>query len=345
MRVTGDIIYIPDPYLGSSLEKNASCYIERAVTREHVHTNDRGWRVLETDQKAQSCDLAFIGCSWPMGVGVEAKDSFVFQAQNNTGRAAANLGIGSYSLLQAIRRLEREIELIQPKVVVLCYGHWLVNRCFKTNAMSDVIMRPVYKHTPQNTLNLVEPATASKKDIVNFVHLFRKQTESGLSVQEKLVWTFLKRKLFLVTKRFGLNKFSSLNYVQGPENPDYFDYRQHVLEQEAEKLKTLCEKNGAKLLVFHFHQYTDKDDHDVRAIEEDTAFWKNVEERSNDIFYVPPEIMAETLETYLDEKEETLLELIHCPDNNHPNQEGHRLIGLMMSQALERVLPKGTQAA
>lgn len=337
MRVTGDIIYVPDPYLGSTLAPKSSCYIERQVTREHVYTNDRGWRVGEDGLAADACDVALIGCSWPMGVGVEHEDSFAHQIEVNTEFSVANLGVGSYSLLQATRRLEKNIALIKPKKVVLAYGHWLTNRCFKLNAMSDVVLRPIYKRTSAGEVKIQEPSNPSHEVFCKFMGLHRELNAGKTTLIKSLFFKILSKVLFLKTRRFGLNKISRLRYVEGPHEADYFSLRQDVLKYEAEKLLALCVENNVLLCVAHMHQYTVKNSHDVRAIQDDREFWEGFAAKHAAVSYQPPTDMEAAIDAHMASigDSESLLEAIHCPDNNHPNAVGHGLIAGVIAKFIQ----------
>lgn len=142
---TGErVLYVSDPYSGSRLNPSVETFIRRPVTGETYHTDDRGARVPAPGRKAGPRRFVFIGCSWVLGTGHEWETSFVGQLQKRHGLDLANLGVGSFSLLQAIRHLEKNAPYYRPRVVVLGYGHWLVNRCFKTNAFGrEMGQRPV----------------------------------------------------------------------------------------------------------------------------------------------------------------------------------------------------------
>ncbi|MGB0720666.1 MAG: SGNH/GDSL hydrolase family protein [Bdellovibrionales bacterium] len=326
MRVTGDHLYIPDPYLGSTLKANAQCYIERQVTHEHVYTNDRGWRVCnpKQTQNAQPCDIALIGCSWAMGEAVEYEDTFAHHIANDTGQTLANLGVGSYSLLQAYRRLEREITFVKPKIVIVSFGHWLIDRCFKTNAMGNVMMRPIFRRkinaNDKNGGIFVEnPGYAPKWLIEYYTETLRR--DGPKSIKAKALYTLIQLRIKKLHRVF----YKDSTHISFDET-SFLQARSHVLQYLLDRFDTLAKAHNTKILFFHMHQYTNFFDRDAGNIEHDSCYFQQCVNNET-LFYQPPYMMEAALkahETTL--LNQSLVESIHCPDNNHPNEKGHRII-------------------
>ena len=335
MHVTGDIIYIPDPYFGSTLAPNAHCHIQREVTSEHIYTNDLGWRENAAAQKATERDIAFIGCSWPMGVGVQSKYCFAQKTAHNLKKNVANLGVGSYSLIQAIRRLENNIDTIKPKVVILSYGHWLVNRCFKSNAMGGIIIRPIYKQNQDGFLQIVNPSNPSIRDFNRYVTLHRKDR---LNFFETLEFKILGFRINLQIRHYGLQKLRGFRYIHGSSDARFFKYRQYVLKQEAKRLVELCEQHNTKLLIFHLSPYVMKNEQDCFEIKQDDAFWKSIKTEYPHVHYEPPDTMDGLIQSLVKKfgNQRNLLDEIHCPDNNHPNEKGHQLIADAIIKSIKK---------
>jgi len=121
----GPQLYEAVPYEGSKLAANVSVFIQRRVTKEYVFTNNLGFRVEKNDlQQLAPVDIAFIGCSWVMGVGVEYKETFVSKVSKALNVNIANLGVGSYSIIQAVRRLEKNIEFLRPRIIYYGFLKW-----------------------------------------------------------------------------------------------------------------------------------------------------------------------------------------------------------------------------
>ncbi|MCB1652281.1 MAG: hypothetical protein KDI46_09535 [Alphaproteobacteria bacterium] len=336
MRVTGDHIYIPHPYLGSTLKASAQCYIEREVTREHVYTNDRGWRAIAPKQIARPSDIALIGCSWAMGEAVEYEDTFARRIEQETGCSLANIGVGSYSLLQACRKLEREIDFIKPKIVVVSFGHWLVDRCFKTNAMGNVMMRPIFRRRPSGEIFLEEPGCAPEGLIEYFTETVRR--EGPQSAKAKALNMLIQLKIKKLHRLF----YKDSEHISFKDKA-FAQARAHALGYVLDRLDMLARKHNAKILFFHMHQYTNLFERDTANIAHDAKY---LEEHVNNetLFYQSPQMMQDALLAHEKTLQgQSLVENIHCPDNNHPNEIGHRIIADCIVRALEekKLLPLG----
>ena len=87
----GAQLVVADPYTGSKLAPNVSAFIQRAITKEHFYTNDLGFRVERKGLKQSvPVDIAFIGCSWVMGVGVEYEQTYVYKVTHHYPKKPSN---------------------------------------------------------------------------------------------------------------------------------------------------------------------------------------------------------------------------------------------------------------
>lgn len=91
------------------------------------------------------------------------------------------------------------------------------------------------------------------------------------------------------------------------------------------------------------HQYTNLFERDTANIAHDAKY---LEEHVNNetLFYQSPQMMQDALLAHEKTLQgQSLVENIHCPDNNHPNEIGHRIIADCIVRALEekKLLPLG----
>lgn len=342
MKVSGDHIYVQDPVLGSTLKSNAHCYIQREISREHVYTNDRGWRVEAQNLPASPSDIAFVGCSWPMGVGSEYEDSFVYQLSTMLPYTFANLGVGSYSLLQAYRRLEQDIKFIKPKLVVVFYGHWLLDRCFKSNAMGNVIHRPIFRRSLKTSkLYIEEPRIVIPFVLREYLDLNRKIQVSGKSFLRTIYQKFLYFLILLQKSSLRRIFYKNSEYVLFNDNPKYYEDRAYALKYLLERFENLGKSNNCKVLFFHAHKYTANSKVERSCIELDDTVLKDYINNSECLYYEPPMTMERVLNSSDAYKQAgndaDFISLIHLPDNNHPNATGHGLIAQTLAEAIDKV--------
>ena len=52
----GNILYIPDKYLGHTLSPNCHAFFKRKYSKENYFTNNLGWRVNKLGEKANKVD-------------------------------------------------------------------------------------------------------------------------------------------------------------------------------------------------------------------------------------------------------------------------------------------------
>lgn len=104
--------------------------------------NSEGFRTEEFDSRP--CGLAF-GCSFTEGVGVREQDTWPSRLTERSGLWFWNLGIGGAALDTIYRLFEHYIELLRPKIVVVC--HPPQARC--EYAVNDHVIRTVGVNSPE----------------------------------------------------------------------------------------------------------------------------------------------------------------------------------------------------
>lgn len=81
----------------------------------HYSFNSHGFRTVEFDQKI---DVACFGCSFTMGTGVQASDTWPAQLQMHTGMTVANLGHAGSSNDTAFRFADHYLKWLKPKYAI-----------------------------------------------------------------------------------------------------------------------------------------------------------------------------------------------------------------------------------
>jgi hypothetical protein len=122
VRVEGDWSFAADPEIGFVAAKNATTLRRhlKAGLAYHLHTDARGARVnAPGEQSLSHVDLMTIGCSFGWGHGIENPDTFTERLKRRLGVSGANFALASYSGLNALQILERNLDM-RPRVVL--YG-------------------------------------------------------------------------------------------------------------------------------------------------------------------------------------------------------------------------------
>jgi hypothetical protein len=93
--------------------------------------NSHGFRTAEFDQKI---DAVCFGCSFTMGTGVQAADSWPQQLQTLAGLQVANLGHAGSSNDTVFRFADHYLKLLQPK-----YAIWMQTDMHRLELLDDYI--------------------------------------------------------------------------------------------------------------------------------------------------------------------------------------------------------------
>lgn len=348
MKATGHRLYIPDDYTGVTLAANASTYVIRQESSEHVYTNDRGWRVERPGMKAAPAEVAVIGCSWPMGCGVEYERSFPYRLQVMTGRSVANLGVGSYSLVQAIRRLEREIAFIRPKVIMVSFSSWMVARCFKYNAFNRVLLRPIFvRNRKTGEPELFEMRNPPGWMADAFLHAVRERRKGRADWLRTLC--LLNSGCLSLKLRRTVPSFRRVDIVQNNLEPVNLATGRQVTAWCFRRLKELADAAAARVLVCHHFEYfgigrkneAGEDMPRLAAAYAQIArqVVSELDPVAETLQYESPDAMQKKVKNYLGARGLRVREFvpaIHFAEHNHPNDAGHQLIAEFFAEALTR---------
>jgi hypothetical protein len=130
IQIEGDPLISDDPVVGFAATKNASSLVTWVAPAPdsaaggadsfHVFTDARGARVnARGDQTPARVQLLTIGCSFTWGDGLENKETYSELLKTRLGVSGANLAMASYSSLDALEVLKRNLDL-RPSLIV--YG-------------------------------------------------------------------------------------------------------------------------------------------------------------------------------------------------------------------------------
>jgi hypothetical protein len=340
--VDGDILYVPDKYLGSTLNPNARTSIRRAESGETVHTNQRGWRVRVPRDEAHRAKIMIAGCSWIQGAGVEYEDSIAGRIEERLQTPIANIGVGSYSLLQIARRLEQEIGVAWPEVTIIAFGGWHVDRCVKVNAHAGILFRPILL-AGQDGSGLVvrEPKQLPARYIGRFVELKNKVYRGqSLSVTESMEQSLVRWAAKgaavggqrFIRKLFGLQRAERID-------PRNVLMRHLILDHCLAKIDNICRDHGAKAMLFHLFDWRSVGKDRWHLDLNDREYLRSSMHNYDNIVYEPWDTMEAKATKYLAAQDAEITDYegrIWWRDNNHPNVAGQDLIAESVIEGLNR---------
>jgi len=337
--VVGDVLYIPQAYVGGSLAAKATTIIRRKESGEVVYTNSRGWRTGEaTEKHIGRSDILVTGCSFPMGTGVPYGVSQIGLLEEALGVNIANVLVGGYSILQSARRAEKELPASNAKIAVLPLLSGIVNRCLKENHVQNVIFRPVYKKFSNGNLNIIEPIVIPLSIYLNYA-LWRRKGSWAPNL-------FGMDPFQLTVKLLNKNKLRNLAARASGTASKYmssFDLeaRRRGIEDSVEIFVKACEKNGARGLICHLfdfaHYYQDQSTKKIQDF--DRKLLEELEKKYSVLQYESWDLNEKILTDYLSKRDATILDYkdhIFYSDNNHPNVPGQKLIFEYLKQSVEK---------
>jgi len=342
LKSNGDILAYPDKLLGATLPANAHTTLSWGTDKSVYFTNERGWRVGAPDMSAGKVDLAIAGCSWAFGYGVDHDSSFAALVGRRLNCTIANLGINSYSIIQILRRLELEVPIAQPKLIVLAFASWQVARCFKPNAYDGMLHRPIYRiASPDGALFVREAGTPPTWLIQKYTQFLRKFRQGKTGKLENLSMHLYKSlcQFYLGLPQRAFRKLLRLQTDRAINLSDQKEHavaRKHILSEMVKQLKTMCLKHNCNALIWHLYEYPTKGnreewqwaqhDHDVL----ETLCGKSKTGKS--VQYVGWEHMEKLIQA------EGGHHNIHTRIHNHPNSKGHRLIAEALTTPINEKL-------
>ena len=343
----GPQLYVADPYYGSKLAPNVSVFIQRRVTKEHVFTNNLGFRTENKDLQQQvPVDIAFIGCSWVMGDGVEYEATFVSKVSKALNVNVANLGVGGYSITQAVRRLEKNIDFLRPRIILYCFLSLHINRAFKTNAHAGIIRRPVYVYYKnKKKIQMLEVGFNLSKKYIEKLSYYKMYPSTLHDYSFKDIYVFTIKQIMelvvmirngsirnIILRKLGLKRWS---YADGSLEEN----RKTVIYNAVKKLQILSREYGCMVMIHSLFYYNRMDVNNKQSVVDncegnsakDSELFREAikTEGSRNIIYLSSDLEKELYDNWLMKngfKYGHYNEAIHLPDNNHPNKVGHSII-------------------
>ena len=353
----GAQLVVADPYTGSKLAPNVSTFIQRAITKEHFYTNDLGFRVERKGLKQSvPVDIAFIGCSWVMGVGVEYEQTYVYKVSKMLNANVANLGVGTYSITQAIRILEKNIDLLKPRIIVYGFLNGHISRDFRTNTFEGILRRPIYVYYKnKKKIQIMEPRYNPSNKCLETYSYYKMYPSIPHDYSFKDIYGYTIRQIIklnsmvsngaitnLILKRLGLKRWRyGDSYLE--EN------RKTIINDAISRLHHLSQKYSSKVLIHNLFHYKMLDMHNKQSVRDkykaDTKkdlelFGKAIKsEGAKDIFFVSIDQEKELYDNWLKKngfKYGHYLEAIHLPGTNHPNEIGNGIIAESIAKQIKK---------
>ena len=109
--------------------------------------NNQGFRSEEFDSSGNN--IAFLGCSYTVGIGVQWEDTFSKIVSDNLKLKCFNLGVGAGSMDSCFRFAIYWLEKIKPKIVVLLepdkYRKEIKTSTYTNISTSNIIYENFYK--------------------------------------------------------------------------------------------------------------------------------------------------------------------------------------------------------
>ena len=223
----GGILYIPDNYLGHTLSPNCHAFFKRKYSKENYFTNNLGWRVNKLGEKAGKIDIMLCGDSVCLGEGSENKFSIASILAKKLKKKVANIGVGSFSNLQTLRKIKKDIKIARPKIIVYLFN--ATSRDFQQNALLDMVHRPFFKKNKKNNkIELIESISLPFKLYKSFAYLEKEKlsyinTDSNSKeiiyykklsllkrIKSRIIWLYFQFKCRRV-KNFFLEKLGFIN--------------------------------------------------------------------------------------------------------------------------------------
>lgn len=258
------------------------------------------------------------------------------------GLDMANLGVGTFSLLQVVRHFEKNVAFFKPKAALLIYGHWMVNRCFKDKAfMKGLARRPVFaRKKGQGKLSLLEcrfnPTTAT----IAAVHELRNKLIGNETFNLTYVWRYFRLQfIHWKTKRLRILvrqlTFERRKLVDDKENYDPL-LREFVLRTCFNHLADAADAHGVKVLIYHMFEYRHPEKmHDI--IVADDALIRELAAKREALELWDGSAEQARFDEYMEENElqGDYFSTFKLPDDIHHDRPGNKLMAATMFEALE----------
>tara|TARA_B100000029_G_scaffold411047_1_gene413233 strand:- start:13561 stop:14685 length:1125 start_codon:yes stop_codon:yes gene_type:complete len=349
-----DILYIPHNVLGHTLAPNVTTKFSRKITEEDYHTNKYGWRT-NNKKKYEKPDIFIAGDSNCLGTGNEFENTFGEFLSKRINKKIANLGVGGYCNLQAVRRIENNLKVCKPKLIIIIFME-LMARSFQPNSLRDIVQRPYYrKNISSGDFILVKPRKIPLLLYKRYVKLekldgqYYKRREGFIGklllnnlnpikkIEKILIWVFfqiLNRKV----ENFFLNIFNlkKEKYV----DPNDEDSRLFILKKYVDKLEKIIKKNKIKVLVCPIYPYVFNKVRKKKFYNDKKVLGELIRKKKMNNFYID---LSENLE-----KEHNLFfkkrkmatknfyKELQWTDNDHPTPKGNKIIAKCIFKAMKK---------
>ena len=342
----GGILYIPDNYLGHTLSPNCHAFFKRKYSKENYFTNNLGWRVNKLGEKAGKIDIMLCGDSVCLGEGSENKFSIASILAKKLKKKVANIGVGSFSNLQTLRKIKKDIKIARPKIIVYLFN--ATSRDFQQNALLDMVHRPFFKNNKKNNkIELIESISLPFKLYKSFAYLEKEKlsyinTDSNSKeiiyykklsllkrIKSRIIWLYFQFKCRRVKnfffRKIGIHKHEYIKSRTGKAQKFLTKY----IIKEMDKI---CNENNCKLLIQPIYPYIKKreliNEHYNKYVKNLYFFLKKFNNKKN--IYIDRSKYLEKSHKIFFKKEKIskkdFLGTLHWMDNNHPMPKGYYLI-------------------
>ena len=329
---TGDILYIPDTYLGHKLSSNTKTHFFRKYSGEYYFTDQYGWRVGSNDDKTnlKNIDYFICGCSTVLGTGVEYKDTIGHLLSKKLNKTIANLGVGNYSDIQILRQIDISSKKKNPKLVIMILED-LIGRSFK-QLNTDIVHRPFFKKNKKTKkFELFESNPIPFFLYKRFINLKKKSQVKNLNLINKLeasllflCFQFLNNRVknFLL-RLIGLNNYE---YVSSKDK----DARLFILKLISKKINQLVEKYNYNFFIFPVYPYMFEKKRIKLFYKEVELLSKLISKESNSdkIFFNKSKDLEKAHGNFFKKNNIKMGEFIDTllwSDNNHPTPKGTKI--------------------
>ena len=347
ISVTGDQHYIPHAYVGSALRPNARTQLAWSYGTETVLTNAKGWRIGEGVDAAPAADAIAVGCSWGMGVGSNYEDTISANLGRFCDISVGNASVGSFSLLQMVRRIEMTLQDTKPRLAVLLYGHWQLDRCFKRNAYADIVERPIFMKGVDGNLLIREPPAYALPLVQAYLALYRRVRSGRAVTGEARLLRLLKASCTLTGLRLGdvwRTLSGSRHAWIGSKDADWGELRNQVLRYCLGELLRMARAHGTKILIQHMYEFVHFGTPQWEGAMADRELMKSLlrdlDPGETCLVYRDWTDQEQGFSRYLQETQGKLQNLIHA-ENFHPTATGYRLIAEGIAPAIQEQLREG----
>ncbi len=284
-----------DPILGWELKKNAkSCLIFQNYLNGEIffdtkiYTNKYGFRSEE--ETNDDADIAIIGDSWVFGYGANNNETVPYHLSKKINQNIYNLGVPNYSSAQVFLHLKKNLNFIEPELIIYISGMYLRSICKKEDLNS--ILEPCFWYDAnENKAKLALP----KENIV--IKSYKKNIyPSGALTAGYNFWNYV---IFIKTREIFNNfynfiKFKILKIEIKTKIYTKFE-KSKIRLKEIELFKNLKKENNFKFIfidpyglypdeIRHSYKYNKEQNlNDIILIDKDNfyfskAWWyKNIE--------------------------------------------------------------------